>query len=104
MTMNHLPAVLRGGFHGEPDKFPILHRYPGIGFGLGFAVVGDTAAYGALSSTGSYWWGGAAGTAFWIDPVEDIVVVSMMQLMNPWLSYRKDLEAATYQAITESRE
>ena len=104
MTMNHLPAVLRGGFHGEPDKFPILHRYPGIGFGLGFAVVGDTAAYGALSSTGSYWWGGAAGTAFWIDPVEDIVVVSMMQLMNPWLSYRKDLEAATYKAITESRE
>ena len=69
---------------------------PGVGFGLGFAVIEDLPANGALGSAGTYYWAGAAGTAFWIDPVEDIVIVSMLQLMNPWFSYRKDLRVARY--------
>jgi len=52
-------------------------------------------------SVGAYTWGGAAGTNFWVDPVEDVVVVSMIQLMDsPW-SWDNELRALTYQAITK---
>ncbi len=57
-----------------------------------------------IGSKGSYSWGGAAGTIFWVDPVEDLVVVSMIQLMrSPW-TLRNDLRVATYQSLTESNE
>jgi CubicO group peptidase (beta-lactamase class C family) len=52
---------------------------PGAGFGLDFAVYTDSAAAGGYYGKGSYWWGGAAGTWFWIDPVNDLVVVGMIQ-------------------------
>ena len=71
---------------------------------MGGVKVSRRLTNGALGSAGTYYWAGAAGTAFWIDPVEDIVIVSMLQLMNPWFSYRKDLRVATYQAILESKE
>ena len=73
----------------------------GSGFGLGFAVVIDVPRSGAVGSPGEYSWGGAAGTIFWVDPVEDIVVVAMIQLMqSPW-PLRGELKSLTYQAITE---
>jgi CubicO group peptidase (beta-lactamase class C family) len=59
---------------------------------------------GTMISTGSYYWGGAAGTAFWIDPEEDLVVVAMMQLMGSPKHFRPDLQISTYQAITESNQ
>ncbi len=102
MTMNHLPASIIGGT-GEQVTLG-GNQFNGFGFGLGFAVVTDTAAQGIIGSAGQFWWGGAAGTIFWIDPAEDIVVVSMMQLMRGQPSYRPDLRVATYQALTRSRE
>ncbi|MEE2604930.1 MAG: hypothetical protein VYB19_02090, partial [Bacteroidota bacterium] len=57
-----------------------------------------------IGSKGSYSWGGAAGTVFWVDPVENLVVVSMIQLMNsPW-TLRNDLRVSIYQALAESYE
>jgi CubicO group peptidase (beta-lactamase class C family) len=56
---------------------PILA--PGAGFGLDFAIYTDPAAAGGYYGKGSYWWGGAAGTWFWIDPVNDVIVVGMIQ-------------------------
>ncbi len=102
MTMNHLPSSIIGGT-GEQVTLG-GNQFNGFGFGLGFAVVTDTAAQGIIGSAGQFWWGGAAGTIFWIDPAEDIVVVSMMQLMRGQPSYRPDLRVATYQALTRSRE
>lgn len=55
-------------------------RYDGVGFGLGFSVLQDPMAYGALSSKGEFAWGGMASTAFWVDPAEDLTVVFMTQL------------------------
>jgi len=52
---------------------------PGSGFGLDFGVIMDPAAAGEPYSKGSFQWGGAAGTWFWIDPVEDFVFVGMIQ-------------------------
>ncbi len=56
---------------------PILTR--GYGFGLGFAVRKETGLNAMTGSAGEYRWGGAAGTAFWIDPKERMVVVWMTQ-------------------------
>jgi CubicO group peptidase (beta-lactamase class C family) len=56
---------------------PILAR--GYGFGLGFAVRKETGLNPMTGSAGEYRWGGAGGTAFWIDPKEQMVVVWMTQ-------------------------
>ena len=102
MTTNHLPAVLKGGFRGDP----LMGAGPpirGTGFGLGYAVVVDPAAEGVMGSPGQYYWNGMAGTSCLIDPGEDMVIVNMVQLLNPWPSHSKDLRVAAYQAITDSK-
>jgi CubicO group peptidase (beta-lactamase class C family) len=51
---------------------------PGNAFGLDFAVVNDPVkAFG--QPVGNYWWWGIAGTWFWIDPVNDLVFIGMIQ-------------------------
>ena len=52
---------------------------PGIGFGLGFAIVMDPTAANTPEGRNPFYWGGAYGTWFWIDPTNDVVVVGMMQ-------------------------
>ena len=77
---------------------------PGFGFGLGFGVVTDSTAISIMGSDGEYNWGGAAGTVFWIDPVEELVVISMIQLMqSPW-PLRSDVKVAVYQALSATYE
>ena len=98
MTMNHLPATVKAATSGET---PAAGLSSGSGFGLGFGVITDVPQSGVIGSAGEYSWGGAAGTVFWVDPVEDIVVVGMIQLMgSPW-PLRKELKSLTYQAVTE---
>jgi CubicO group peptidase (beta-lactamase class C family) len=74
---------------------------PGTGFGLDFAVVLDPVEAGSYSK-GEYYWGGAAGTWFWIDPVEDLIFVGMIQQFG---QARPDLrplsKQLTYQAIVK---
>jgi CubicO group peptidase (beta-lactamase class C family) len=55
-----------------------------------------------LGTPGEYAWGGAASTAFWVDPREDLIVIFMTQLM-PSSSYplRRELRALTYAALTD---
>jgi CubicO group peptidase (beta-lactamase class C family) len=55
---------------------------PGLGFGLDFAIVMDPTAANTPEGRGSFYWGGAFGTWFWIDPANDVVVVGMMQNIN----------------------
>jgi CubicO group peptidase (beta-lactamase class C family) len=95
MTLNHLPGDLR--------EAPLLGQFfAGSGFGLGVSVVVDPAQHGRPGSKGSYGWGGAAGTHFWIDPNEELVGVVMVQNMNPSvLSLPPELETAVYQALTD---
>ena len=102
MTKNHLSEE---SMHAAWEQMPTpdICR-PGFGFGLGLGVVTDSAAIGVLGSDGEYNWGGAAGTIFWVDPVEELVVVSMIQLMqSPW-PLRADVKIAVYQALTETYE
>jgi CubicO group peptidase (beta-lactamase class C family) len=100
MTMNHLPALVAPSSSGEQPGLG-MGGTSGSGFGLGFAVVTDVPRNAVIGSPGEYNWGGAAGTIFWIDPVEDLYVVSMIQLMgSPW-PLRSELKTLTYQALTE---
>lgn len=100
MRMNHLQSGGDLASMGMP-RFS-ESTMTGIGFGLGFAVVLDPAKAELLCSPGEHYWGGAASTAFWIDPVEDIVAILMTQLM-PSSSYpiRRELRTLVNQAIID---
>ncbi|MDE0179009.1 MAG: serine hydrolase [Gammaproteobacteria bacterium] len=100
MTANHLPSTVRGAGSGENPLSGAETR--GFGFGLGFGVNTNAVGSGVLGSLGEYSWGGAAGTVFWVDPVEEMVVIGMIQLMgSPW-PLRGELKVLANQAITES--
>jgi CubicO group peptidase (beta-lactamase class C family) len=100
MTRNHLPggvtlADLAVGGFGEAG-------FDGVGFGLGFAVGLGPVATAMAGSAGEFYWGGAASTAFWVDPSEDLFAVFMTQLL-PSVAYpfRAQLRALVYQAIDD---
>ena len=98
MTINHLPGDLAD--LGQ-DTFAET-SFEGIGFGLGFSVMLDPAKANVMGTPGEYAWGGAASTAFWIDPVEDMTVIFLTQLM-PSSAYplRRELKVLTYQALID---
>jgi len=77
-------------------------RGPGFGFGLGYSVVTDKGLSGMPSQLGSYAWGGAFGTVFWVDPEEELIGILMTQI-RPYthINIRRDLQTLTYQAILE---
>jgi CubicO group peptidase (beta-lactamase class C family) len=73
----------------------------GVGFGLGFAVTLDGVRNGSLGE-GDFYWGGAASTIFWIDPVEALSVVFMTQLMpSGTFNFRGQLKSLVYSAIVD---
>jgi CubicO group peptidase (beta-lactamase class C family) len=79
MATNHLPG---NGDLSEVGR-PIFSEttQEGFGFGLGFSVLMDVARAKTAGSVGDFGWGGAASTTFHVDPVEDMVVLFMTQLM-----------------------
>lgn len=100
MTRNHLP----GGADLEEFGRPLFAEtsFDGVGFGLGFSVQLDPAKYRVLSSPGEYAWGGAASTAFWCDPLEDIAVVFLTQLLpSSTHPIRPQLKQLVYQALVD---
>lgn len=98
MTSNHLPGDLAD--MGQP-RFS-ESTYAGIGFGLGFSVMLDPAKAQIVGSPGEYAWGGAASTAFFCDPVEDLFVILLTQL-TPSSTYpiRRELRVLTYAALID---
>ena len=100
MTRNHLPGGADLTAFGRPlfSETP----YDGVGFGLLGSVVLDTVVAKAAGSPGSFGWGGAASTFFWVDPVEDITCVFMTQLMpSDTHPLRSQLAQLVYQAIVD---
>ncbi len=102
MRANHLP----GGRDLADVSTSMFSEatYSGVGFGLGFAMTTDVARTQSAGSRGEYWWGGMASTAFWIDPVEDICVVFLTQLI-PSSTYpiRRELRWLVNAAVIESK-
>ena len=99
MRLNHLP----GGKDLASLDVDLLSPYGsvGVGFGLGFASTIDQVATGSLSR-GDYYWGGAASTVFWVDPIDDLWVVFMTQLMpSVSFDFRGQLRSLVYSAIVD---
>ena len=79
----------------------IAGPFPGYGFGLGFAVRREAGLSPMPGSVGDYNWGGLAGTAFWVDPKEELVAVWMMQAPGQRVQYRNAFRTLVYQAIND---
>lgn len=100
MRQNHLPngqdlASLALGSFGET-------RYEGVGFGLGFSVTLDPVRAQVPTSTGEFGWGGMASTAFWIDPVLDLTVIFMTQLVpSSTFNFRGQIRSIVNGAVLE---
>jgi CubicO group peptidase (beta-lactamase class C family) len=102
MTRNHLPGGkdIPASTNGSYTEAAM---YAGVGFGLGFSVVLPTHEPLMPRSVGSFAWGGAAGTFFWVDPAEELVCVFMAQLVpsnaHPIHAQMREL---VYSAFTDS--
>lgn len=98
MTANHLP----GGGDLTQHSTALFSEAgnEGVGFGLGFATTIDSAATGMPGSAGDFYWGGMFSTAFFVDPVDDVIMVFMTQLM-PSSTYpvRREIKTMLYAAL-----
>lgn len=86
MRANQLPEAVAN----------IGQLYPGNVFGLDFAIVENSDSYQGASE-GTHWWWGIAGSWFWIDPVENIGFIGMIQ--NDDILYSLQVHAAARAAI-----
>ncbi|MEE3238281.1 MAG: serine hydrolase domain-containing protein [Pseudomonadota bacterium] len=74
----------------------------GQGFGLGFSIVTDLGERGTLGSVGEYGWGGAYHSTYWVDPLEELVVVYLTQIIPATgLDDYSKLRSGVYQAIID---
>ena len=96
MTADHLGSI---GVHRAGRSGELLP--PGHGFGLGFAVRTEEGVAAMAGSKGLYFWGGIAGTAFFVDPVKDFFAVMMIQAPNQRDFYRPLFRNLVYAALME---
>jgi CubicO group peptidase (beta-lactamase class C family) len=99
IASNHVPdSLLTGEYH-----IGLQVMRPGFGYGYNGAVVFDPPEANLPEGKGTYFWGGAAGTWFWVDPTNDVVFVGMIQRMlteaSPNLEYLS--RALVYQALVD---
>ena len=100
MGANHLP----GGADLEEIGRPLFSEttFDGVGFGLGFSVLMDPVRNRVPGSPGELAWGGAASTAFWVDPLEDLCVLFFTQLLpSSTHPLRSQLRQLVYQALVD---
>ena len=91
MTADHL-----GGIRRDSPLLP-----PGHGFGLGFAVRTEPGVAPLPGSVGSYFWGGIAGTTFWVDPARELLAVMMVQAPVQRDEYRALFRTMVYAALDD---
>ena len=100
MSSNHLRAAqsLADIAYGRWSE----STFDGVGFGLGFSVLIDPARAQISGTPGELAWGGMASTAFWIDPVEELITIFMTQLVpSSTYNIRRELRTLVYSAIED---
>jgi CubicO group peptidase (beta-lactamase class C family) len=102
-SLNYLPDGQEIVDMALPGMFS-ESAYAGVGFSIGCGVNVNVAKTRLPGSLGEYFWGGAAATAFWIDPKEELTVVFMTQVIGSEarLTLRRDLRTLVYSAMTET--
>jgi len=105
MTANHLPGGKEiAELSPSTDAFN-ESGYRGIGFGLGVAITLNPARVGIPGTVGEFTWGGMASTTFFIDPIEEMIVIFMTQVITDTarrVKLRRTLRTLVYGAMTES--
>lgn len=91
MTADHLGSI--------PVAGDLLS--PGHGFGLGVAVRTAAGISSVPGSVGLYYWGGIAGTTFFVDPAEDLYALLMIQAPNQRDHYRPLFRSLVYAALLD---
>jgi CubicO group peptidase (beta-lactamase class C family) len=100
MTRNHIGDlnVAVDGTRAQPGE-------EAVRFGLDFAVYVDPKKVDLPYGEGSFYWGGAAGTWFWIDPVNDLAFVGMIQMQGGYrpeaMNFRIDSARLVYAALAQ---
>ena len=89
MTSNHTGSLFQSA--------------PGMSFGLGYAIVDNVGASGLSGSQGAYTWPGSMTTTSFIDPVEQLVGVMMIQLQPRSASITHEFQTLVYQAVIDNR-
>ena len=99
MTLNHLPG---GKDLATMAQSAAETQREGQGFGLGFAVLLDQTVAQIIGTPGEFYWGGAASTAFFVNPNEDLIMIFLTQL-RPSSTYpiRRELRQTIYSALIE---
>jgi CubicO group peptidase (beta-lactamase class C family) len=99
MTSNHVPAELLTGQFGIGQ----MMMRPGFGYGFNCAVVFDPPEANLPEGKGTFFWDGAAGTWFWVDPTNDVIFIGMIQRMLSPASPNLEFEsrAAIYGALVD---
>jgi len=104
-VLQHAHQEQPGGADLATFGRPLYAETPfrGTGFGLGFGVVIDPVASLGICSAGEYSWGGAGGTAFWVDPKKQLIAILMTQAQpGPWQrEFRELFRQLVYQAIVD---
>jgi CubicO group peptidase (beta-lactamase class C family) len=99
MDTNHIPENMLTGEYHIGTQF----LRPGFGYGYNGAVEYDPQLDDLPDGKGTYVWGGAAGTWFWVDPTNDVVFIGMIQrnmdAASPNLEYMS--RALVYQALID---
>jgi len=101
MTTNQLPEGVGIGFDGtqpNPDDGDPHH------FGLDWGVISDPEAMTSPAGAGTYYWGGAAGTWFWIDPENEIFFIGMIQRFGALPGEEADFRAESMRLVYEALE
>ncbi len=100
MTRNHLPGESDLRTFAR-DSFSEVGQ-SGVGFGLGMSVVTHQPTNRSLTSEGSFAWGGAASTYFWVDPVEELSVGLYTQLLPSWIyPIRREVQQLVYASLSD---
>jgi len=89
--------MMRTDTLGGMPHIGVLPAY--AGFGLTFAINPSPGKSGEPASEGSYWWGGAAGTSFWIDPKENMFGIFLINVLPPNREAAQQFQRLAYQAI-----
>jgi CubicO group peptidase (beta-lactamase class C family) len=85
-------------------ELPVANKGPGYGFGLGYSILRDPGKASEPLSPGSGGWGGAWGPYFFVDPVEEMTAILMIQMTShAHLTIRTDMTVLATQAIIDAQ-
>jgi len=97
------PKTINLMISNHSSDYDVYIRGPGYGFGLGFGVLNEPGKARDPLTPGTFTWGGAWGTVFWVDPVEEMIGIMMTQITSySHLTVRQELGVTAMQAIIDS--